>query len=94
MEMMKMTQNNTRKQTVAKTAALSPMLMAAKLFWLDRVESLAMMARTKAGMMQERQMRYKPQQIIVMAESTRANVAKTLPSFTVLDAHVVVAAVG
>ena len=53
-----------------------------------------MMARTKAGMMQHRKMRYKPQQIIVMAESTRANVAKTLPASTGLDAHVVVAAVG
>ena len=92
--MTKMTQNNTRKQTAAKTAALSAMLMAAILFWLGPVESLAMMAKTKAGMMQERQMRYTPQQIIVMAESTRANVAKTLPSSTGLDAHVVVAAVG
>ena len=67
----------TRKSTQqATTATLSAMLMAALVFRSDPVVPLALMARTKAGMMQMRQSKDVPQQIIVMMENTRAHVVK------------------
>ena len=45
-------------------------------FCLAPVDSLALRAKMKAGMMQMRKRRYAPQQIIVKAEHTRAQVAQ------------------
>ena len=73
-----MMRNSTQQAT---TATLSVMLMAALVFRSDPVVPLALMARTKAGMMQMRQTKDVPQQIIVMMENTRAHMVKTSLSF-------------
>ena len=88
---MEMTRESTAQTT---TATLSAMLILPFFFCSDPVDSLALRAKMKAGMMQIRKRRYAPQQIIVKAESTRAQVAQLLLASAEEDASVVVAVVG
>ena len=87
---MEMTRNSTQQAT---TTTLSPMLIVPFVFCSDPVVSLAFRAKMKAGMMQMRKRKYAPQQIIVKAESTRAQVAKLSLASAGEDASVVVAVV-
>ena len=88
---MEMTRNSTQQAT---TATLSPMLIVPFVCCSDPVDSLAFRAKMKAGMMQMRKRRYAPQQIIVKAENTRAQIAKLSLASAGEDASVVVAVVG
>ena len=58
------------------------------------MDSLGLRAKMKAGMIQMRKRRYAPQQIILKAESTRAQVAQLSLASAGKDASVVVAVVG
>ena len=88
---MEMTRNSAKQAT---TTTLSTMLIVLFFICLAPVDSLAFREKMKAGMMQMRKRRYAPQQIIVKAENTRAQIAQLSLTSAGEDASVVVAVVG